>query len=99
MFDRVLELSPSGFADGGDVLSTPKGLMIGLEFVKDRQTKERAVAERDAVVQACFYRGLLLLGAGKNSIRLSPPLTLTRSQADTALGILDAAITQVTGGN
>ncbi len=54
----------------GDVRG--KGLMIGIEFVKDRQTKERAVAERDAVVQACFYKGLLVLGAGKNAIRLSP---------------------------
>ncbi len=56
----------------GDVRG--KGLMIGIEFVKDRQTKERAVAERDAIVQACFYKGLLVLGAGKNAIRLSPSL-------------------------
>ena len=74
----------------GDVRG--KGLMIGLELVKDRQTKERAVAERDAVVQACFYKGLLVLGAGRNTIRLSPPLTLTRAQAGTALEILDQAI-------
>ena len=74
----------------GDVRG--KGLMIGLELVKDRQTKERAVAERDAVVQACFYKGLLVLGAGRNTIRLSPPLTLTRAQAGTALEILDQAM-------
>jgi 4-aminobutyrate aminotransferase len=79
----------------GDVRG--KGLMIGLELVKDRQTKERAVAERDAVVQACFYKGLLVLGAGRNTIRLSPPLVLTKAQADTALGILDQAISEVTG--
>jgi 4-aminobutyrate aminotransferase len=77
----------------GDVRG--KGLMIGVELVKDRQTKERAVAERDAIVQACFYRGLLVLGAGKNTIRLSPPLVLTKAQADGALKILDEAIGEV----
>jgi 4-aminobutyrate aminotransferase len=74
----------------GDVRG--RGLMIGIEFVRDRATKERATAERDAIVRACFTRGLLVLGAGQNAIRLSPPLVLTTGQADTALGILDQAI-------
>jgi 4-aminobutyrate aminotransferase len=74
----------------GDVRG--RGLMIGIEFVKDRQTKERAISERDAIVKACFTRGLLVLGAGRNAIRLSPPLVLTKQQADTALEILDDAI-------
>jgi 4-aminobutyrate aminotransferase len=69
--------------------------MIGLECVKDRQTKERAVEERDEVVNAAFYRGLLVLGAGKNTVRMSPPLVLTRPQAETALRILDEAFTEV----
>ena len=69
-----------------------RGLMIGIEFVRDRQTKERATTERDRVVRACFEHGLLVLGAGRNAIRLSPPLVLTRAEADTALRILDAAI-------
>ena len=77
----------------GDVRG--KGLMIGIELVKDRATKERAIAERDAVVLRCFYKGLLVLGAGKNAIRLSPPLTLTKDQARTALELLDAAIGDV----
>ena len=79
----------------GDVRG--RGLMIGIELVRDRQTKERAATERDAVVRECFARGLLLLGAGANSIRISPPLVLTKEQADTALGILDQAIGAVTG--
>jgi 4-aminobutyrate aminotransferase len=78
----------------GDVRG--RGLMVGIELVRDRQTKERATAERDAVVRECFMRGLLVLGAGQNSIRLCPPLVLTTAQADTALGILDAAISSVT---
>ena len=52
--------------------------MIGVELVRDRQTKERATTERDAVVERGVQRGLLLLGAGKNAVRFSPPLVLTR---------------------
>ncbi|HKB10008.1 MAG TPA: acetyl ornithine aminotransferase family protein [Vicinamibacterales bacterium] len=77
----------------GDVRG--RGLMIGVELVRDRTTKERAIEERDAVVSACFARGLLLLGAGKNAIRFSPPLVLTREQADTAVEIFDEALTEV----
>jgi len=77
----------------GDVRG--RGLMVGIELVRDRQTKERAVEERDAVVAAAFTRGLLLLGAGKNAIRFSPPLVLTREQADVAVRIFDEALAEV----
>jgi 4-aminobutyrate aminotransferase len=77
----------------GDVRG--RGLMIGVELVRDRHTKERAVTERDAVVMAAFRRGLLVLGAGKNTIRFSPPLVLTGEQADTAVRIFDEALTEV----
>jgi 4-aminobutyrate aminotransferase len=77
----------------GDVRG--RGLMVGVELVRDRQTRERAPEERDAVVTAAFRRGLLLLGAGKNAIRFSPPLVLTREQADIAVRIFDEALTEV----
>jgi 4-aminobutyrate aminotransferase len=77
----------------GDVRG--RGLMLGVELVRDRTTKERAVEERNAVVNRSFERGLLVLGAGKNSIRFSPPLVLTREQADVALGIFDEALTDI----
>ena len=77
----------------GDVRG--RGLMIGVELVRDRTTKERATDERDAVVTAAFRRGLLVLGAGKNAIRFSPPLVLTRAEADTAVRIFDEALTEV----
>ena len=80
----------------GDVRG--RGLMIGVELVRDRQTKERATTERDAVVNAAFHRGLLLLGAGKNAIRFSPPLVLTKAQADTAVKIFGEALTEVERG-
>jgi 4-aminobutyrate aminotransferase len=74
----------------GDVRG--RGLMIGLELVRDRRTKERATRERDEIVRACFRHGLLVLGAGQNAIRFSPPLVLTKEQADTALRILDQVL-------
>ena len=77
----------------GDVRG--RGLMVGIELVRDRQTKERATSERDALVKACFTRGLLVLGAGRNAIRLSPPLVLTTQQVDIALRILDEALTSI----
>jgi 4-aminobutyrate aminotransferase len=77
----------------GDVRG--RGLMVGVELVRDRRTKERASQERDAVVTAAFARGLLLLGAGKNAVRFSPPLVLTRDQADTAVRIFGEALTDV----
>ncbi len=74
----------------GDVRG--QGLMIGIELVKDRLSKARATQERDRVVDEAFGRGLLVLGAGRNTIRLSPPLVLSREQAAIAIDILDHAI-------
>jgi 4-aminobutyrate aminotransferase len=79
----------------GDVRG--KGLMIGIELVRDRQTKERAVQERNALVQAVFRRGVLILGAGKNAVRLAPPLVFTKAQADSVLSVLDQSLTEVSG--
>ena len=71
------------------------GLMIGIELVKDRKTKERAVEQRGALVQAMFQRGVLILGAGKNAVRLAPPLVLTKEQADAVLKTLDEALGEI----
>jgi 4-aminobutyrate aminotransferase len=71
------------------------GLMIGIELVRDPQTKERAPEERNALVQAMFRRGVLVLGAGKNSLRLAPPLVLTKDQADSVLAVMDEALAEV----
>lgn len=79
----------------GDVRG--KGLMVGVELVRDRVTKERATTERNAVVDQAFHRGLLILGAGRNAIRFSPPLVLTKAQADTAVRVFDEALSAVDG--
>ena len=77
----------------GDVRG--RGLMIGVELVRDRQTKERATDERNRVVKAAFERGLLVLGAGSNTVRFSPPLVLTRADAETAVRIFEDALEEV----
>ena len=71
------------------------GLMLGVELVKDRKTKERAVDERSAVVQEMFKRGILILGAGRNAIRFAPPLVLTKDQAETTVRIFSESLTAV----
>ena len=77
----------------GDVRG--KGLMIGVELVRDRATKVRAVEERNALVQAMFRRGVLILGAGKNAVRFAPPLVLSTTQADAILHAFDEALAEV----
>jgi 4-aminobutyrate aminotransferase len=90
LMDRLLELKDKHEIIG-DVRG--KGLMIGIELVRDRRTKERATTERNRIVQEMFQRGVLLLGAGRNALRIAPPLVLSRDQADTIVHLLDEAIT------
>jgi 4-aminobutyrate aminotransferase len=68
------------------------GMMIGVEFVKDQTTRTPDPDLRDRVEVASFERGLILLGCGPNTIRWSPPLILTKENADVALEIFDEAI-------
>ena len=81
----------------GDVRG--KGLMIGIELVQDRTTKARAVEERNALVQAMFRRGVLVLGAGRNALRLAPPLVLSKAQADSVLRVMDEALGEIAQGS
>ena len=84
---------PKRFHHVGDVRGL--GLMIGIEMVRDPHTKERAPELRDRVQELAFERGLLVLGAGRNTIRLCPPLVITRDQADFALDTLEECLTQL----
>jgi 4-aminobutyrate aminotransferase len=80
----------------GDVRG--RGLMIGIELVKNRTTKEPAAAERDQVEVECFNRGLIIQGCGTSTVRLSPPLVIDREQCDFALKTLDDALGVVADG-
>jgi 4-aminobutyrate aminotransferase len=68
------------------------GMMLGVEFVKDKVSREADAKLRDRVEMASYERGLILLGAGTNTIRWSPPLILTKENVDVALEIFDDAI-------
>lgn len=69
--------------------------MIGIEFVENRDTRKPAAEFRDKVVDRAFELGLLTLGCGTSTIRVSPPLCITEPQIDEGLSILDRAITLV----
>lgn len=69
-----------------------RGLMIGIELVKDQQTREAAPLLRDRVVELAFERGLLILGCGENSVRLAPPLIVRAEEASIALDILEECL-------
>src|SRR6476469_7715768 len=71
----------------GDVRG--RGLMVGLEFVKNRESREPAPELVHELVQRSFRRGLLLLGAGRSSLRLAPPLVIDQQDMDTALGMIE----------
>jgi 4-aminobutyrate aminotransferase len=68
------------------------GLMVGLELVVERERKEKAPQWRDDVIQACFEKGLLLLGCGENTLRFCPPLIVGEQEVDTCVSILDEVL-------
>jgi 4-aminobutyrate aminotransferase len=81
---------PRRFKIVGDIRG--KGLMIGVEIVRDQRTKEKAQDLRDRVIDNAFHRGMLTLGSGENSIRMSPPLIIDEEQADCAIRIMEESI-------
>jgi 4-aminobutyrate aminotransferase len=84
----------SQFACVGDVRG--RGLMVGLEFVKDRETKEPHPDIVRRLVDLAFSRGLLLLGAGKSALRLAPPLIIGERDIDTGLAMIDQCLRELT---
>jgi len=83
----------------GDVRG--RGLLMGLDFVKDRVSKRPAEAEAEAITRECLKRGLFLAATrqpGRYWVwRVAPPLTISRAEIDRALEIIDAAIRTVVG--
>jgi 4-aminobutyrate aminotransferase len=88
--ERLLEW-PARFPIVGDVRGL--GLMIGVELVRDQKTKEKAPDLRERVVDLAFERGLLILGAGDSTLRLCPPLVISREQCDFAVDTLEKCLT------
>jgi len=77
----------------GDVRG--RGLMIGIELVKDKASREPAAALRNRVETLAFEKGLMILGCGETSIRLCPPLIVSKEEAAVALDILEDCLTEV----
>jgi 4-aminobutyrate aminotransferase len=77
----------------GDVRG--RGLMVGMEFVKDRETKEPASEEVQEIMNKCFKRGLAIITAGKSTMRFAPPLIITREIMDEGLEIFEGAVKEV----
>ena len=75
----------------GDVCG--KGLMIGVEFVKDKNTKEPNEEIRNMIEHTAFEHGLLTLGCGRSTMRFAPPLCITKKEADEGLTIFEEAVT------
>ncbi|HYA41814.1 MAG TPA: acetyl ornithine aminotransferase family protein [Syntrophobacteraceae bacterium] len=82
-----------GFECMGDVRG--KGLMVAVELVKDRITKENAPELRNLIVQGAFHRGLLLLGCGESAIRFCPALTVSEEEIDTGLSIFEETLKKI----
>src|SRR5581483_11183857 len=80
----------------GDVRG--RGLMIGVEIVKDKKTKEYGAAESDRIVELAFERGVLLLCCAPSTVRIAPPLVVTKEEADVAMDVLDECIGIVSKG-
>ncbi len=92
IFSRLRDW-PSQFPIVGEVRG--RGLMIGIEIVKNQTSREPAHEAREAIVQRAFEKGLLILGAGANVLRLSPPLVIDEQQADFAVQTLATCIREV----
>ncbi len=74
------------------------GLMIGIEIVARPGTNQKAPEMRDAIELECYKRGVLVLGCGASSIRMAPPLVITRKQAQVALEVFEDAVVAVERG-
>ena len=92
MMKRMVDW-PSKHKLVGDVRG--RGLMVGVELVKDKKTKEHASAERDRVVELAFDRGVLFLGCGPSTVRISPGLVVTKDEADVAVEVLEECISSL----
>ena len=73
------------------------GLMIGIEFTRNQLTQEPWPELRNAIVTGCFYKGLIIQGAGESAVRFSPPLIITEQQADYALEVFEKVIIEKIG--
>ncbi len=92
---RLLEMKEK-YEIVGDVRGL--GLFIGVEIVKDKKSKSRGEKEAHQIIELCFRSGLLVITAGRNTIRVIPPLNITREELEEGLDILEQAIAKTNSG-
>jgi 4-aminobutyrate aminotransferase len=92
IMDAVTELA-GRHPSIGDIRG--RGLMVGIEFVKNRETKERATTMRNALIQRTFEEGLLMIPCGTNSVRMTPPLNISQPLVNEGLEIFEQVLTEV----
>ena len=90
MMERLGEMA-ARHPSMGDVRGV--GLMVGVEFVQDKTTKAADARLRNRIVEVAFEHGLLIMGCGANSMRMIPPLVVTRAELDEGLEIFEHAVT------
>lgn len=95
-FKKRLEAMKLKYPVIGDVRG--QGLSIGVELVKDRQTKERDPVAAPKLVYECWQKGLVFIYLNSNILRIQPPLVITKEEADKGLDILDQAFDAYTRG-
>jgi len=86
-----------GFADKFSVVGEVrgKGLMIGIELVKDRASKTPAKKLCDALITRAYHNGLILLACGQSTVRFMPPLVIDEGDVDEAIALLDQSLNEV----
>ncbi len=89
---RLLEMREK-YEVVGDVRGM--GLFLGMEIVKDKKSKARGEAEAKAIMDYCFHHGLLVIMAGRNTLRVIPPLNITEEEMDEGLDILEEGVARV----
>jgi len=90
--ERLLEMKEK-YEVVGDVRGM--GLFVGIEIVKSKKTKERGVEEASQIIRDCFQKGLLVITAGRNSLRVIPPLNTSDEELSEGLDILEEVISEV----
>jgi 4-aminobutyrate aminotransferase len=96
-FMRRLQVFADRHAVIGEVRG--KGLMIGVELVKDRTGKEPARKLCDALITQAYHNGLILLSCGQSTVRFMPPLVIDEADVDEAIALLDQSLLEVLAGN
>jgi 4-aminobutyrate aminotransferase len=72
-----------------------KGLMIGVELVKDRTSKIPAKKLCDSLITRTYHNGLILLSCGQSTVRFMPPLVIDQGDVDEAIELLDQSLREV----